>query len=350
MGSAIMRKAVVVPLPEHTFRILKPNGREYWYHQSGRGTPARGKLTRLPGGPHDSEFWAAAATLNGEAAEPGTYDALIAAYKASAKWKRHRDKTRETYDSALRAISERWGPLLIEPPPPHFLTPQKIRKFLDTEYAHRPSMGNLTLKVLKTLLAWGVERGIGRINPAREVSPFELDEANVRPWSEEAIRYALRNAPEPLQRAIVMGRATGQRISDLARMRPADRDGAGIRLTISKLRDREHWCPLSQEAIREIDAWRTPPMTPYIFDGRAFTPPRLQRMFRDWLARPETRLPKDGLRLHGLRATAVCDARMAGYTHQEIATRIGMSIAMVERYSRNIDQRLAAGEQRKVRR
>jgi len=336
-----MRRAVAVPLPENTFCVRKPNGREYWYHQSGRGTAAKGELTRLPAGPHDAEFWQIAARLNGAAVAPGTFDALIAAYKASTKWGRHRDRTREAYGKALQEGSSAWGSL-----PVAGLPPLRIREFMDEQFTHRQSMGNLTLKVLKALLAWGVERGIGKVNPAREVSPFELDEENVRPWGEDAIRYALKHAPEPLRRAVVLGQATGQRVSDLVRMRPADRDGAGIKLTISKLRDKEHWCPLSQDDIRVIDGWESPAMTPYIFDRRAFDSARLQRMLRDWLARPETQLPKEGVRLHGLRATAVCDARMAGYTHQEIATRIGMSIGMVERYSRHIDQRLAAGKER----
>ena len=42
--------------------------------------------------------------------------------------------------------------------------------------------------------------------------------------------------------------------------------------------------------------------------------------------------------IHGLRATAVCDRRLQGIAEQNIASDIGMSVDMVRRYSRHIDQ------------
>ena len=45
---------------------------------------------------------------------------------------------------------------------------------------------------------------------------------------------------------------------------------------------------------------------------------------------------------HGLRSTAVVRRRQAGYTAGQISNDIGMSIGMVTRYSRFMDQREAA--------
>ncbi len=46
--------------------------------------------------------------------------------------------------------------------------------------------------------------------------------------------------------------------------------------------------------------------------------------------------------LHGLRSTAVVQRRMAGYSDELISNDIGMSLAMVIRYSRFMDQKAAA--------
>ena len=46
--------------------------------------------------------------------------------------------------------------------------------------------------------------------------------------------------------------------------------------------------------------------------------------------------------LHGLRALAVCDRRIDGASHQEIANQLCMSVGMVMRYSKGIDSEAAS--------
>ena len=48
------------------------------------------------------------------------------------------------------------------------------------------------------------------------------------------------------------------------------------------------------------------------------------------------------IKLHGLRAMAVCDRRLDGLEHQEIAAQLCMGLPMVMRYSRQIDQEALA--------
>jgi hypothetical protein len=48
------------------------------------------------------------------------------------------------------------------------------------------------------------------------------------------------------------------------------------------------------------------------------------------------------IKLHGLRAMAVCDRRLDGLEHQEIAAQLCISLPMVMRYSRQIDQEALA--------
>jgi hypothetical protein len=55
------------------------------------------------------------------------------------------------------------------------------------------------------------------------------------------------------------------------------------------------------------------------------------------------------LRPHGLRAMAVCDRRLDGLSHQEISAQLCMSLGMVMRYSKHIDQERLAREANKKR-
>ena len=65
----------------------------------------------------------------------------------------------------------------------------------------------------------------------------------------------LDHAPEDIRRMAFLGRATGQRASDLVRLGPANRVHDGVSFTIGKLRDKEHFVPLTQAEIAEIDSW-----------------------------------------------------------------------------------------------
>jgi hypothetical protein len=49
-----------------------------------------------------------------------------------------------------------------------------------------------------------------------------------------------------------------------------------------------------------------------------------------------------GYTAHDLRATKVCDEQIRGRNHQQVAAIVGMSIAIVMKYGRHIDQCLAA--------
>ena len=55
------------------------------------------------------------------------------------------------------------------------------------------------------------------------------------------------------------------------------------------------------------------------------------------------------LRPHGWRAMAVCDRRIDGLWHQEISAQLCMSLGMVMRYSKHIDQERLAREANKRR-
>ncbi len=339
-----MRKPLLAELPEGVFRIRKKSGKTYWYYQRRRGKPDHGPNIPLPeyGTP---EFWHKLAEISGQplGADAKTVDALIAEYKASPKFMKRAANTKATYGHALNGISDRWGTLRVDG-----LTPAAIQKFIDEEFVDRESMGNLTLSVIRIILKFGVPRGYINSNPAREVEGLEEDGESAFPWPEWIWEKVVAEAPPAVARLAVLGRATGQRISDLIGMLPRYRDGDGLYTTIRKLRTIEptHWCPLAPNYAAIIDGWGVFPHTTYIADeqGGQLSERQLRRRLYDYVASvPEIAEAGVSIKPHGLRALAVCDRRIAGQPHQRIANDIGMSIRQVFHYSRHIDQRLAAG-------
>lgn len=335
-----MRKGLGVSLPKGVYRVSR-KGKEWWYYQQRRGKPDHGPNLKLPdfGTP---EFWARIGEIERGHTGPaaGSFDALIAAYKAHPKYLNLSDGSKATYRFALDHISRRWGPLRVDG-----LSAPAIQAFLDERFAAKPSMGNLTLAVLRTLLKWGIPRRYLTVNPAREIDPMDEDVKNASPWPEEAWRRLVETGPPVLARLAVLGRATGQRVSDLVTMRPKGRDGAGIVTDIKKTGKRGHWCPLEQRDIAVIDGWKVFPASTYLASdtGRALSTNALRKRFDKFVA-DDAMLRAADIHIHGLRAMAVCDRRIRGDSHQRIAAAIGMSVGMVMHYSRNIDQRLAAGE------
>lgn len=324
--------------PAGVFSIRKPNGAVYWYYQRDKGKPTRGPLIRLPdaGTP---EFYDALRGIASAGGKP-KYDIkqLVTDYKAEPQWLQKRPATVATYESALTPILDFWGDR-----EPNEITVAQVIDLIN-KLAGTPSMGNMVLVMIKKLMKFAVQRGYRSDNPAREVDPLPEDTDGAKPLTPAA--WAALNGPEcpdAVHRLAVLGRATGQRISDLIRMRPADREDDGITCTITKLRDKPHWCLLTDAEAKAIDGWGVGPATPYVMrpTGRRYNTDRMRDAWNAYAATDAGAALK-GFSPHDLRATKVCDERIAGKTHQQIAAMVGMSIGMVARYSRHIDQRLAA--------
>ena len=208
-----------------------------------------------------------------------------------------------------------------------------------------PVAANHLVSILRGFLEWCAARGLIAANPARGIKPLPVDDDGARPWPEEAYRFVLAYAPDDLRRMAILGRATGQRRSDLVRMRPADRRDIGIDVLVGKRRDKPHWVPLTAAFIAEIDGWGAPVMTPYLLStaGRRYTGDHLNSRWNRWRSSPAAEPIRDvELTIHGLRATAVVDRRLLGLTHQDIAAQLCMSLQMVMRYSRFADQEALA--------
>lgn len=331
-----MRRPLAVPLPKGVYRVRNATGREYWYFQAKRGTKEAGERVKLPeyGTP---EFWREIAALAGDPISlEGKISSLIGEYQASPRWTALRPNSRRTYRFALDAIKASWGHLHASQ-----VTPRGAAALIDS-ISDKPPFANLTLAVVRLLMKEAIRKGYRDDNPAREIERVDVSPDEAKPLTIEAWA-ALMQAPDDIRRYAVLGRATGQRISDVLRISPKNRDQNGLAITITKLKDKAHWCPLNAAQIAEIDGWKQFPGAPYIMrpDGKRHTAQSFRDAWNAWIA-TDPGASCRGFTSHDLRATKVCDERISGKSHQQIAAIVGMSIGMVAKYSRHIDQRLAA--------
>lgn len=73
----------------------------------------------------------------------------------------------------------------------------------------------------RTLISSGIPRRYSVNNPVIGVDKLVHDEEGAKPWPEDGYRFVMANAPEDLRRMAFLGHSTGQRASDLVRMRPS---------------------------------------------------------------------------------------------------------------------------------
>jgi integrase len=270
----------------------------------------------------------------------GTFAAVIRAYLASPKFDALAESTRAHYRYllGLAELPETLGALSVE-----VIRPALVQAFLDG-LADRPAQQQSARVALKAVEKWAI---------VRDLLPYPITTGTEapggtgghEPWTDEEVALAERCCKPHLARVITLASNTGQRGSDLVRMRWTDIEEyegrPGINVTQKKT-GLKIWIPFTQQLAQAITTWERRP-APILLkeDGQPFTRSQLSDT---WLiARDRTPalapLKQRGLVLHGLRATAVVRLRRAGATTGHITGMVGMSEQMVNRYCRFSVQR-----------
>jgi integrase len=320
-----------VKLPKDVQRVVS-RGKEYFFYQAKRGTKQAGPRTPLGKDPHDPEFWRRLNEAKGRPVErEGTLSALIAEFKqhkfTDDKRTSLRPATQRSYTRYLDRLNTEGGDRPVDT-----MTRRDIYKLMG-RMSTTPAAANYMASVLRSLLEFGVKHGYRTDNPAVGIEHIKIDEAGYAPWSEAAYAFVMQHAPIHLQRMAFLGRATGQRVSDLVKMRPADLTDDGINLCIGKLRDKPHMVPLTKAQMAEIRSWGVRDLAFFIatpITGKRCTERYLNLLWRTWRALPEAASIRDlKMNIHGLRATAIDDRRVVGTEDGAIADELGMSVNMV---------------------
>ena len=249
LGNGRPRTANVM-LPPDVQRVIKPSGRAYYYYAPARGSAAAGKRVPLGSDTADPEFWRMLREAQSPSAiRDGTLSKLIAEYRAHKAWADLRPESKRVYAHFFDRLEASGGDR-----PVAAMTRRDIYALLD-QMSGTPVAANLMLTVFRTLLEFGVPRGYRDDNPAIGVKKLKIEDSGHSPWPEHGYAYVMQHAPAHLRRLAFLGRATGQRISDLVKMRPADLVDDGINVRIGKLRDRPHFVPLTAAQMTEIRSW-----------------------------------------------------------------------------------------------
>jgi integrase len=341
------KRTAAVMLPEGVQQVLKKDtGRLYFYYAPKRGTKAAGKRVPLGSDTKDPEFWRRYREASGGTSKAGSLSELMSKYRQHTDFTNLRPASQRGYNHFLDRLEAIAGDRQVSA-----MTRRDVYALLDNMSA-TPVAANFMLAVLRTLLEWGVPRGYRDDNPAVGVKRLKVEDSGHAPWPEPGYAFVMEHAPTHLCRLAFLGRATGQRVSDLVRMRAIDLAEDGVSLRIGKLRDKPHLVPLTKAQMSEIRSWGVRDLECFITTpgGKRCSAAYINTLWNSWRSLEQAAKIRDlKMTIHGLRATSINDRRREGTEDGGIADELGMSVKMVSRYLRFADK-VASGRASRDRR
>jgi integrase len=268
------------------------------------------------------------------------FAAVIRAFLRSPKWQDYAPSTKDTWGRELRLMEDpdALGALSV-----YDIRPALVQAFFDGN-SGKQGKQEVGLKVLKQLEKWATVRDMLPRPITTGVEVPKSDEGH-RPWRDEHIALAERYARRGFDRVVTLASNTGQRGSDIVRMRWTDIETVDGRPGISVVQQKTGlplWVPFTQALIAALDTWeRTPGFILRRQNGKPWTRKQLSSewpLIRDGV--PELKPLSDlGLTLHGLRATACIRLSRAGANTRQVAAMVGMAEKQVAMYCRFSEQR-----------
>lgn len=274
----------------------------------------------------------------GRPSPPGSLTSVIQAYRLSDKFLKLAPATRASYDYGFRIAEKVIGDI-----PAADIRPSIMQEFFD-QFSDRPATQKNVRSGFVALNKFGLVRDLFA-RSITESTQAPGGDGSHEPWDDEHVRLAELHARPDLARLVTLAANTGQRGSDLVKMRWQDVEDysgrQGINVTQQKT-GKVLWVPFTRELITAIADWeRRPGFIVLKPSGSPYTRQQLSdtwKTHRDGNAALEP-LTKADLTFHGLRATAVIRLRRAGVSKPLIADFVGMSVQMVDRYCRRSEQK-----------
>lgn len=279
----------------------------------------------------------------------GSFAAVIRAYLVSPKFTKLAPPTQRNYRAflAMAEHPEALGRLSVMT-----IRPALVQAFLDG-LAGTPGRQKNARTALKAVETYALVRDLLPYPIMTGTETIKSDGGH-EPWPDAMVHLALNSARADLARVVMLAVETGQRGSDIIKMRwsdieeqrdPYTGDGRPGIHVIQKKTGVRLWIPFTRDMVTAIEAWRATRRPPFFLvlraDGTPFGEGLLSEAWnreRDYnqVLRP---ISSARLVLHGLRSTAVVRARQRGLNVLQISSIFGMSEPMVARYSRLADQR-----------
>ncbi len=308
-------------------RKVRSKGRVYHYHQ------VTGE--RLSADP--DERIERVVEINAGLGKPtrpraGALAAVATEYRKSPEYKGLRPKTRKNYLRYLDLLCERWGAFSVAG------IRRKHVLALRDQFGDTPATANKMVTVLRVLLAFAVDREYRQDNPAKGIKKLATG-PGYSAWRDWAIERFLETAPPMMAFALKIGMYTGQREGDCLAMSWHDLDGDQIYVVQGKT-GAKLWIPLHSDLKEALETQER--VSPIILTTETGKPFRGSNFRHHW-GKAMKAAGLEGMTFHGLRYTAATNLAEAGCSHKEIAAITGhRSLAMIEKYSREADQKKLA--------
>jgi integrase len=265
---------------------------------------------------------------------PDSFAAVIKAYMASPKFAKLAPGTQANYRHLLELAGR---PDILGGVKAAAMHPALVQGFLD-ELADRPGAQMNAKTALTACATWATVRRLLPPYPITKGTEVVGGGDGHRPWTDQQIDTAVRHARPNISRAILLAANTGQRGSDLVRMRWIDLEIHHGRLGVNVIQRKtklEIWVPFTQQLSVAMESWERLPGPILRTGGKPWH--ARNSLSKAWARERDTNAELAtlrGLHLHGLRASACVRLRRLGATEAEISSMVGLSIPMVSRYCR----------------
>jgi integrase len=265
----------------------------------------------------------------------GTLGALAADFYKSADFANLSSSSQRSYRAVLDPVAQRDGHRFVRD-----LQADKARKVIQEIGERHPGLANLTRAVLRRLFSYAIDLGLRRDNPFERVPKYKLGTHHT--WTESELEAFEKRWPlgarQRLAYALLL--YTGQRVSDVVRMRRSDIRNGAIH-TIQAKTGAELYIQLHPALERALKAY--PANGIYLIGdraGRPMKPGTLSMLMHD--AAKAADLPPQCV-AHGLRKAALRRLAEHGSTSKQMQAVSGhRTLSEIERYTRQADQRRLA--------
>jgi integrase len=301
-----------------------------------RRGPLRGPL---PGDVGSPEFMAAYHALLGDKPAAttkisGSLGLLITEFYASRAFRNLKPSSKQTYRAALEPLAKAHGHRTAR------ITHRQAAKLIADIGETKPSMANLTKRVLQAVYKFAVKAGWVDANPIIGIDPFKGGTHHT--WTEGELKTFEAKWPlgtrQRLAYALLL--YTGQRVGDVAKMNRGDVVGGELHVIQQKTGAELH-LPFAAEIQKALLAYPAKGLTLIGREnGKPMTRAGLTRFMADAIRGSD--LPAKCVS-HGLRKAAMRRLAEAGKTTKQIAAVSGhKSLREVERYTDAAEQRRLA--------
>lgn len=274
---------------------------------------------------------------------PGSFAELVEEFYKSDHFKGLAPSTQATYTRYLTIAAQ---PKVLGDKMVMELCTPLVQQFLNC-LGHLPGAQEQARTAIKSLEKWALPNGHIRMPFSYGVQIIGSD-GHHQPWTDDEVAHAVKHARVDLGRVIMLGAHTGQRGSDLCRMKWSDIEAVegypGINV-IQQKTGRKLWVPFTPELQAALAVWerRVPDFLLISQSGRPW--PNRHTMSQSWVWERDHNPSFKALGhlvLHGLRGHAVVKLRRAGATPLQIADAVGMSVPMIENYCKLANQKKSA--------